>query len=337
MERLGIFSYAFNAVSPILLLVLLGYMLKKKRVFSEDFFKKLNKLAFDYCFAPMMFLNIYSIKHLGDIEFNFSALLMFVIVVITVVSFILASILTNRKERKGVLIQAGFRSNFAIIGLPLVEGLVGAEAVVIAAAAQAPTIFYFNIVSVLCFAMYSKSAKIEPKRIALGIVKNPMIQGIAAAIVCLIIREMLPTDAEGNPVFTIQKNMKWLYTTLTYLNRIGTPLCLIALGGLFNITDVPDMKKEIAAGTLMRLVMAPVIGFAISFAAQEMAFITLTPTHIGIFVAVFGAPVAISSAAMASQMDADDVLAGQIVIWTCIFSMVTVFAMSAGFRAVGLL
>ncbi len=337
MNWLGIFSYAFNAVAPILILVLIGYFLKNKGIFPEEFFKKLNKFAFDYCFAPMMFMNIYSIKHLEDIEFHFSAVLMIAIIVITLISMVLANIFTDKRERKGVLIQAGFRSNFAIIGLPLVEGLVGAGAVVTAAAAQAPTILYYNIVSVYFFAVYSKNANVSIKSIVHSIVNNPMIQGITAALICLVIRRFIPVGADGNPVFSIQHNLSWLYTTLGYLSRIGTPLCLIALGGLFNITDVPDMKKEIVAGTMMKLVMAPAIGFAIAFAAQSIGFVNLSPTHIGIFVAAFGAPVAVSSAAMASQMGADDTLAGQIVIWTCIFSMVTVFIMAAGFRAFGLL
>ncbi len=337
MNWLAIFSYAFNAVLPILILVLLGYILKVRNLFSEDFFRKVNKFAYNYCFASMMFINIYSIKNLEDIEFNFSAVLMIAIIVITVVSFFLAGILTDRRERKGVLIQAGFRSNFAVIGLPLVEGLVGTQAVIVAAAAQAPTIFYYNIVSVLCFAIYSKNAKIDVHKIAMSIIKNPMIQGIIAGLACLIIRRFIPTNSAGVPVFSLQHNVRFLYTTVSYLSRIATPLCLIALGGTFNFSDVPGMKKEIVAGTLMRLVMSPIIGFAIVYVANRSGFLPLNPTHVGIFIAAFGGPVAVSSVAMAAQMDADDALAGQIVIWTCIISMVTVFFMAVGFRAVGLL
>nr|MCR5732152.1 AEC family transporter [Sphaerochaetaceae bacterium] len=129
----------------------------------------------------------------------------------------------------------------------------------------------------------------------------------------------------------------WVYTSLSYMSRVGTPVCLIALGGQFEISDVPAFKKELIAGTIMRLVMAPLIGFAVVFIAHHYGYLELNPTYMGVFVAAFGAPIAVSSAAMASQMDADEVLAGQIVIWTCIFSMFTVFTMAVLFRALGLL
>ena len=41
-----IFVTAFNAVLPILLLILLGYFLKKRKFLSGDFLKIGNKLVF---------------------------------------------------------------------------------------------------------------------------------------------------------------------------------------------------------------------------------------------------------------------------------------------------
>lgn len=337
MNWYGIFSYAFNAVAPILILVLIGYMLKVKKVFPETFFKQTNRFAFNYCFAPMAFLNIYSLDSLSDIGLNFYIVLMGAILIITAVSFVLSNIFTDRKERKGVLIQAGFRSNFAIIGLPLVEGLVGVEALSVAAAAQAPTIFYFNIVSVLFLAIYSKKPHFDLKSIMMSIVRNPLIQGIVAGLLCLFIRSLIPTESSGMPIFTIRHNLKWIYTSLNYLSRIGTPLCLIALGGQFEISDVPAFKKELIAGTIMRLIMAPAIGFSVVFIAHHYGYLELNATYMGVFIAAFGAPIAVSSAAMASEMEADETLAGQIVVWTCIFSMFTVFTMAVVFRALGMI
>ena len=42
-------------------------------------------------------------------------------------------------------------------------------------------------------------------------------------------------------------------------------------------------------------------------------------------IALFATPVAVSSAIMAGEMDNDEVLAGQLVVWSSLFSMLTMF------------
>jgi predicted permease len=54
-------------------------------------------------------------------------------------------------------------------------------------------------------------------------------------------------------------------------------------------------------------------------------------------VALFGSPVAVSSAVMAGEMGNDDQLASQYVVWTSLGSMVTVFLMVVGLKSIGLL
>lgn len=337
MKLLSIFSYAFNAVAPILILVFIGYVLNRRQVFDKAFFKKMNTFAFHYCFPPLMFTNLYSLGSIRDIDLKLAGVLMGAILTITAIGFVVANVMTNVKNRKGVLIQACFRSNFAVIGLPLVEGLCGAEGLALAAAMQAPTVIYFNVASVLCLAIYSDDAKIDWKKVARNVMHNPMVQGLSIGLVALVVREFIPLNASGSLIFSIERDLPWLYTSLKYLGRMGTPLCLIALGGQFSFSDVGGVRKELITGTFMRLIIAPIIGFTFAFTCVKLGFIALTPAAVGIFIAGFGSPIATSSAVMATEMHGDDVLAGQIVVWTCIFSMITVFLMTVGFRAAGLL
>ena len=52
--------FALNAILPIILLILLGYLLKKKGFLDEDWFKKGNKLIFRVCLPCMLFINVRS-------------------------------------------------------------------------------------------------------------------------------------------------------------------------------------------------------------------------------------------------------------------------------------
>lgn len=334
---LAIFSYAFNAVSPILILVVIGYLLRENKVFEPDFFKKLNRFAFHYCFPPLMFTNLYKLGSIRDIDLRLAGYLMVSILTITAVSILLSNLVTKVRNRKGVLIQAGFRSNFAVIGLPLVEGLCGAEGASIAAAMQAPTVIYFNLAAVLFLTMYSDDAEFDFGKVMKNVASNPMIQGLGLGLAALVIREFIPVSADGTLIFSISGTTPWLYTVLNYLGRLGTPLCLIAMGGQFSFGDIGTVQKELTWGVCMRLLLAPAIGFGMAFAARSLGLLAMTPTAVGIMVAAYGSPIATSSAVMAAEMKGDDVLAGQIVVWNCFFSIFTVFILTVGFRYAGLL
>jgi predicted permease len=52
---------------------------------------------------------------------------------------------------------------------------------------------------------------------------------------------------------------------------------------------------------------------------------------------VFGTPCAVSSFTMASQMGGDEQLAAQLVVWTCVGSILTIFVQVCILMAAGLL
>ena len=158
---LSIFSYAWNAIAPILLLILLGYVLRVKQVFPVSFFRTVNRFVFHFSFPALMFVNLYGLDSICDIDFRLAVYLLTSLVIITGISIVLANCVTSVRNRKGVLIQAGFRSNFAIIGLPLSEGLLGPAGLAVAASMQAPTVIYFNVVSVLALTVYSDDAQLD--------------------------------------------------------------------------------------------------------------------------------------------------------------------------------
>lgn len=335
---LAVFLYAFNAVAPILLLILLGYFLRVKRVFTPDFFKNLNRFAFYYCFPALMFQNLYQLGGIREIDLPLAGCILFSSVVLTLAGFVIAQAATKERTRKGVLIQATFRSNYAIIGLPLSEGLAGAEALAVTASMQAPTIIYFNVASILALCLYGGNGDgFRPKKVLEELLRNPLLQGLGAGLAALVARELLPAAASGAPVFTLAGNLPWLYTLLGYLARVATPLCLIALGGQFRFSDVPGIRRELVAGVAARLFLAPAIGFAISFAAAHMGLITLNPATLGSLIPAYASPTAVSGAAMAAEMGADDKLASQIVVWSSLISMGTIFLLAVLFRTAGML
>ena len=70
MRLATILFTAVNAVAPIVLMIALGYFLRRKGMLGEGFLKNGNKLVFQLCLPSMLFVNIYSIESLADIHWD---------------------------------------------------------------------------------------------------------------------------------------------------------------------------------------------------------------------------------------------------------------------------
>ena len=139
-------------------------------------------------------------------------------------------------------------------------------------------------------------------------------------------------------MFSLSGSLKFFYDAVNNLSKISSPLALVILGGLFDFAAVKGMWKEIIIGTASRVVAVPliVIGLAVIL-SKYTTLISFDATVYPALVALFGSPVAVSSAIMAQEMDNDGILAGQLVVWTSIVSIVTTFLAVFILRTMGLL
>jgi hypothetical protein len=98
------------------------------------------------------------------------------------------------------------------------------------------------------------------------------------------------------------------------------------------------MLKQILIGTLSRVAVVPllVIGTAVIL-SRYTSLLNFDASVYPALVALFGSPVAVASAIMAQEMDNDGVLAGQLVVWTSVMSIFTLFLAILILRGLGLL
>ena len=127
------FLVAVNAVVPFLCYITFGYVMKIKGVVKEDFLQQLNKMVFKVFYPFMTFYNIYKAdasslpRPVMLIFCGVSILVLEVILVLTVPR------LVKENPRRGVIIQAIYRSNFVLFGLPLTVSVFGDVASSVAA------------------------------------------------------------------------------------------------------------------------------------------------------------------------------------------------------------
>lgn len=328
---------AVDAVVPIVLMILLGVWLRRKKLLSDGFLETGNKLVFKLGLPCMLFLNVYSIQSLENIPWGLILYASAAIVLIFLLGLLTAVLTTPIPERRGVILQCSFRSNSAIIGLTLAGTLGSGEAQGVAACVAAVTIPLFNVLAVIALSMFGQGRhKPSVKHILWDIAQNPLIHGVALGILCLLIRQA-QLVLWGAYVFTIQRDLGFFYTCLGYLNKLTTPLSLIVLGGQFVFSAVKELKKEIIVSTVWRVILAPLIGIGGAVVMSKLGWLACGVHEFPALVGLFGSPVAVSSAIMASQMENDEQLATQLVVWTTITSAFTVFATVCILMGMGLL
>lgn len=330
--------FAINAIMPIILLILLGYLLKRISFLDEQWFKKGNKLIFRVCLPAMLFINVYNIESFSKINWTAVWYSEIVITILFLLGIVFVKYAIPDDRQKGPILQCIFRSNYAIIGIPLAESLGGAEAVSIAAVLSAFLIPTINIYATIALTVFQNRGKTDVKSTIKSVAKNPLIMGVLTGFVVLVIRSLLPVGADNLPVFTIKYDLPLLYKAIENLAKIASPLALIILGGLFEFSAIKGMKRQIVIGTAARVLVVPLLALGTSILLTKYTdFFCVDSVAYPALLALFGSPVAVSSAIMAQEMDNDGVLAGQLVVWTSFISIATLFFFIYALRTIGLL
>ena len=325
------FIFAVNAISPLIIMAVIGYILRRIGFIPEGMPKILNKLVFRVFLPCMLFLNVYKIESLGGFDFGFAIYAVLSVFLIFLAAIPVVMAINKSGARRGVMLQAVFRSNFALIGIPLASSLCGDVGARIAAVLSAFAIPTFNILAVITLSIFNGSEgegkKLSIKRILLDIVKNPLIDSILVGFVALGIRALLTHFGIEWRLTEIPP----LFKVLESLSAVATPLALITLGAQFKISAIGGMKREIIFSAIMRTVIVPTLALSVAY-----FFFNFEAAHFAAFVALFSTPVAVSSVPMTQEMGGDTELAGQIVVWTTAAAGITIFLFTFILRLIGI-
>lgn len=330
---LNILLFTINSIMPIISIILLGYILKRVGFFSKEFLKYGNKTVFYVCLPVLLFKNIADIDDLSLIRFDVVGYVFVVIILLSVIGWV-TSLFIKEPKQKGVIHQCIFRSNFALIGVPLAELMGGSDGVRTAAILSLFTIPAFNVLGVIVLSIYKdKNVKVDAAKIFKDVCKNPLIRGVLLGLIVAVLKALLK-DVQ---IYESIKSVTFINTTISYIARSATPLALLVLGGQFEIEHIAGYRKQIAIGLIGRNVLAPLIGVGIGVILAKSNTIVMGPDVFSALIALFGTPVAVASAIMAEAMDNDGALAGQLVVWTSLLSVFTMFVEIFVVRALGLL
>ena len=303
-----------NAILPIFLIIAVGYLAKRAGIIRENEVSRMNSIAFKVFMPVMCFYNVYNSDLSSAVRPKLLLFVFFGILLVFALSLAYASRFVPQRERRGVVIQGLYRSNFIILGVPFAAGLVEGGDVGVAAVTSALVAPTFNILAVSVLETYG-GQKTDRKRLVLDILKNPLIIGSLAGILFLALRLRLPAPLE---------------TAAQDMARVASPLMLFLLGAFFHFGGAKAHLRELIAVTVGRLVVIPAVMLSLAAALgfRGVEFATL--------LAVFGSSTAVASFTMAEQMGGDAKLAGNIVVATSALASLTLFGWSFLFKMLNL-
>lgn len=300
--------FSCNVIVPIFLLIILGYILTRIKLWDEHFLKIANNLCFK-CLLPVLLF--YNVASANIMEVFNGKLILYVCLcacVLCGILFLIVPIFVKDNKRRGVMIQGTFRSNFLLFGVPLGLSIGGVQGSVLAAVVASFYVPVINMLSVISLYVFSNSKNKNLKSAIVGIIKNPLIIGGVSGLLFSLLRNYI-----GFEIPTM------LDTTLSNIKSIATPFAFLILGGDLKFGNMLKNVKFSALSVLGKIVIIPAIMITLS------AMLGFNQLEMAILIAVFATPNAVSSYAMARNYEADHELAGEIITLGTLLSIVTIF------------
>ena len=287
-------------VTPLLIMMLVGVLLRVLEVIDDHDVKKINRITFfvavpTMCFRSVVNADLSGIRSAGTV--------LAVIAGMIVVSFLLLALIVPRfekkGERRGVLIQAMYRPNEAVFGIPIVTALLGADNLTLMALTIAVSVPLFNFGGVLALELF-RDEKSSFGHVLKKIATNPIIIGVVLGLVLNVAGIRLP---------------EVLMSPINSIANMSTPLAFIVLGASLSFEAIKLDRVTIGIATLVRLFIMPAL------ALGTMALFGYMGEPMIVTLVAFGAPTALSSFALAMQLGGDTKLASGIIAATCVLSL----------------
>ena len=305
---MGDLLFSANVIVPIFLLIVLGYVLTRLKVWDEHFLEIANNVCFK-CLLPVLLF--YNVAKANIFEVFNGKLIIYVCLSACLICgglFLIVPLFIKDKKRRGVIIQGTFRSNFLLFGIPLGLSIGGSEGETLAAVVASFYVPLINMLSVISLYAFSDSETKNLKSALIGIVKNPLIIGGLSGLVFSLIRNYIGFEI---PVM--------IDSTLSNIKVTATPLAFLILGGDLKLNSMLRDIKASAVSVLGKVVLIPAVMLPVS------ALLGFNQLEMAILVAIFATPNAVSSYAMARNYEADYELAGEIITIGTLLSIFTIF------------
>ena len=310
---------SFNVIAPVFFLMVLGYlMVNYTSLADRKLTKQANAIVFKIFLPCMLFYNVYQSDIGAEIHSRIKLCIWAAggLLILFVLLCLIVPKVVKQENQQGVVIQGIFRSNYVIFGVAVVQNMYGVKSTTTAAILSAILVPMYNFFAVVALSIFGEKRETDWKKIILDIVKNPLIISSVLGIIFSLLGIRLPTAVD---------------TTVQDLAKLSTPIAFMILGGDLDFSKVRGNLKVASVVLTIKLVILPLIMIPM------IVMMGYRDADLLSGLLAYQTPVAVSSYIMAQQAGADGQLAGQLVVFSSVLSIFTLFVTILILRTIGLL
>ena len=306
-----IFLTSLGSIFPIIVMIAIGYILRKRHWFHHTFSENVSKLITNVAlpcsifYSVLKYLDMNVLKELSNrLIFTFAS-----VIIGYVTAYIVIKIFKIRRGRRGVFYNAVVNANTIFIGLPLNMALFGEEA------SKYYLMYYItNTISIWTLGyILLENDSIEEKESKGGFnpkkLFSPPLIAFVAAFIVLVLGISIP---------------KPLVETTKYLGNIVTPLALLYIGIVLADAGLHSINFDLDTILVLlgRFVFSSIVMVALLKVAGQ--FMQLDSLEIKTFVIQSAAPVFAALPILTNQTEGDIEYATNVVTTSTILFVVVI-------------
>jgi len=242
------FILTCNMVMPVFLVMVVGYVCRQLKMVSSENVGAMNKLVFKVFLPVSLAKSLMTLDPAADISYSVMLYCTLGVIATFIAAILIIPRFVKGAPQRGAMIQATFRSNYAILGIPLIESLFPAGDGGVSAMMVMVTVPLFNVLAVVTLETY-RGGSVNALKIIKGILKNPLIWGCVIGFGVYKSGLQLPETATS---------------TVSKLASLASPLALFSLGATIDLKKLTGNMKLIVPTVAARLVVVPGILLAIA-------------------------------------------------------------------------
>lgn len=286
-------------ILSIILMIGVGYVLKRIDFLSEKDINPLNKIVMNILLPCMIFSALYSsdlslIPKLGILPFVILASSF----VTGIVSFLILKKLGYDDKKLWSVLVTVMIANTAFMGYPVNLGIYGSEGFLRAIFCDIATMCTFLILSFLLVIKFGGTLKKAVRKIALFPPLWAIVLGLGLNLLNV-------------PIGPVLDN------TVNYLGDGAIPLIMISLGLSINLSGLSRSKSMVAFTSIMKLFFFPLIAFII------VSFLGLTGLQYNVAIVEAAMPSGMLSLVLAITYKLDYELTSDCILINTVISLIT--------------
>jgi predicted permease len=284
-----------SALLPIIMLIILGFILKRIRFLPEDTWLGIEKLTYFILF-PALLINTLAKQSLTGIPWSSILSIVAITLLISALLMIfLRKILSESNATFTSIFQGGIRFNTYIM-LAVAQSLYGASGLAMGTVTAGFMIVFINLWCISIFVIWGNSTFKGIANFIKQIIANPLI--IACAI-----GWFLSLSGLRLPLIAVD--------FLDIISRAALPFGLLAVGAALKLNSIKGHFKPILVSSIVQFAVKPSVIFLLTY------YFGLTGISAAVLLIAFMTPTAPSGYILARQLGGDiDAMASIITVQT---------------------